>query len=296
MAEKWIKPWRFVYFVSQISRPACFQAVWTCLFSYGGKEWNFMQSQNAADTFLLKWWPQIEANKNRIFGVAGGVIIVFLIASFISWRHEQNQIAAGEAMTAAIISLPPDADPSRIADTYLGIADQYRNTPAGERSLLQGAAALFAEGKYTDAQDYFEKFLEAHPDDDFSGQAALGVAKCLEAEGKLNDAAGAYQHVIDDFPDAQAVIDAKFSLALIEVQQKRFADAVQLFQDVAKSDPYGALGSEAAQYVFNLKSKVSASSAAAPATSPLMMPATPSAGTPAPAKAPASPAPFNLSH
>jgi TolA-binding protein len=255
-----------------------------------------MQSQDAADTFLIKWWPQIEANRNKITGVAGAVAAVIVIAAFISWRHEQNQIAAGEAMTQASLSLATNPDPARLADTYLGIADQYRNTPAGERSLLQGAAALFTEGKYSDAQTYFQQFLQAHPDNEFSGQAALGVAKSLEAQGKLNDAAGAYQHVIDDFPDAQAVIDAKFSLAQIDLQQHSYANAVQLFQDVAKSDPYGVLGNEAAQYLFNLQSKVPASSTATPGTSPLVTPVTPPAATPASSPAPVSPAPFNLSH
>jgi TolA-binding protein len=255
-----------------------------------------MQSQSAADTFLIKWWPQIEANRDKIIGVVAVAAGVVLIGSFISWRHDQNQIAAGVAMTGATLSLPPTSDPGRLADAYLGIADQYRNTPAGERSLLQGAAALFMEGKYTDAQGYFGQFLQAHPDNEFSGEAALGVAKCYEAEGKLDDAVGAYQHVIQDFPDPQAVINAKFSLAQIYLQQHKYNDAVQLFEDVAKSDPYGTIGNEAAQYVFNLQSKAPASSATMPVTSPMVTPAAPPAAAPAPAPAPASSAPFNLSH
>ena len=249
-----------------------------------------MQSQDAADTFLIKWWPQIEANKNRIFGAAGVVAAVIVIAAFISWRHEQTQIAASVALTQASLTLAPNSDPTRLADTYLGIANQYRDTPAGERSLLQGATALFSEGKYSDAQTYFQQFLQAHPDSEFSGQAALGVAKSLEAQGKLNDAAGAYQHVIDDFPDAQAVVDAKFSLAQIDLQQHSYANAVQLFQDVAKADPYGSLGNEAEQNLFNLQSKASASPTVMPTASPVVTPA------PAHAPAPASPAPFTLSH
>ena len=255
-----------------------------------------MQSQDATDTFLIKWWPQIEANKDKIMAVAGGVAAVIVIAAFVSWRHEQTQIAAGEAMTRATLTLLPNSDPSRLADTYLGIADQYQNTPAGKRSLLQGAAALFTEGKYTDAQAYFQKYLQAYPDDEFAGQAALGVAKCYEAEEKLNDAAGAYQHVIDDFPDAQAVIDAKFSLAQVDLQQHSYANALQLFQEVAKSDPYGTLGNEAAQYAFNLQSKSTVSPSTTPAISPMVTPVTSPVTTPAPAPAPSSPAPFNLSH
>jgi TolA-binding protein len=257
-----------------------------------------MQSQDATDTFLIKWWPQIEANKNRILSVAGGVAAVIVIGAFVSLRHQQNQVAAGEAVTQAIITLQANSNPSQISDTFLGIADEYRNTPAGERSLLEGAAALFTEGKYSDAQAYFQRYLQAHPDDDFSGLAALGVAKSLEAQGKLNDAAGAYQHVIQDFPDAQAVNDAKFSLARVDLQQQHYADAMNLFQDVAKSDPYGTLGNEAAQYVYNLQSKVPASAATTPATSPMVTPTAPPAVAPAqaPSHAPGSPSPFNLSH
>jgi tetratricopeptide (TPR) repeat protein len=84
---------------------------------------------------------------------------------------------------------------------------------------------LFTQGKYSDAQAYFQKYLEAHPDDEFSGLAALGLAKSLEAQGKLSDAAGAFQHVIQDFPDAQAVVNAKFSLAQIYLQQQKYGDA-----------------------------------------------------------------------
>ena len=223
-----------------------------------------MESQDAAATFLLKLWPQIEANKNRI--ATGAVIAVAVVAiiSFIVWHRQQNQIAAGDALTQNLITLPPNSNPGQIANAYLGIAEDYPGTPAGARSMLEGAAALFTEGKYTDAQAYFQQFLDAHPDDEFSGDAALGVAKCLEAGGKLNDAQGAYQRVINDFPDSPAVIPAKFALAQVNVQARNYADAFRLFQEVAQAAPYSPLGSEAGQYAYELRSRIPAP----PATTP----------------------------
>ncbi len=237
-----------------------------------------MESQDTATDFFFRLWPQIEANKNRI--ATGAVIVVFAVAvfSFISWRHEQNQVEAGEAMTGVLMSLPPNAGPAQIAGDYLAIADEHGNTPAGERALLQGAAAKFTEGKFADAQIYFQQFIDKHPDNEFSGLATLGVAKCLEAQGKVNEAAGEFQHIINDIPDPQTVTSAKFALAEIDVQEEHYADAERLFQEVAQGNPYSAIGSEAAQNAFELKPKLPAPQSAVPATS----------GLPA--------AKFNLSH
>jgi TolA-binding protein len=218
-----------------------------------------MESQDAVATFFLKLWPQIEANKNKI--VVSAAIIVVAVAgfSFYSWRQEQNQISAGDALTQTLITLPQNGgDLAQIASSYLGIADNYPNTPAGARALLEGATVLFTAGKYSDAQAYFQQFLNAHPDDEFSGAATLGLAKCLEAEGKVNDAAGAYQRVINDFPTSASVLPAKFALAELNLQGRNYADAFRLFQEVAQANPYSPLGNEAAEYAYELRSHVPA--------------------------------------
>lgn len=203
---------------------------------------------------------------NLIFGVTGAIVAVVAIISFIYWHSQQTQIDAGDALTSALISLQqPGADASRTADSYLYVHTQYPGTLAGQRSLLQGAAVLFTEGKYADAQSYFQQYLDAHPDGEFSGLASLGVAKCLEAAGKLNDASGAYQHIIADIADPQAVVTAKFALGQINLEQKNYADAARNFQDVAQSAPYSALGEEAAQYAYDLRSKVPSAPTTAPA-------------------------------
>jgi TolA-binding protein len=223
-----------------------------------------MEPQDATATFFLKLWPQIEANRNRIAAGAGIILVIVAAISLYSWRHEQNQIDAGEAFTQSLISLPPGSQPAQIASAYLSVAQDYPGTPAGGRSLLAGAAALFAEGKYTDAQAYFQQFLDAHPDDSLSGEAALGVAKCLDAEGKANDAEGAYQRVISNFSDSSALLPAKFALAQLNLEGKNYADAVRLFSEVAQANSYSPMGQEAAEYAYELRSKIPAS----PSTTP----------------------------
>ncbi|HEV2330017.1 MAG TPA: tetratricopeptide repeat protein [Verrucomicrobiae bacterium] len=225
-----------------------------------------MESQDAVAVFFLKLWPRIEANKNRIIVVTGIVLAAICIILFISWHRQQNQIDAGDAVTQTLISVPPNSDPSRISSSYLDIADSYSGTAAGERALLQGATALFAQGKYSEAQGNFQRYLDDHPDDQFSGIAALGVARSLEAEGKINDAMGQYQHVITDSADEQSVNQARFSLARLNLQQGHYTDAFQGFQQVMQADPYGSLGNEARQYAFELQSKLPRQAPPAPAS------------------------------
>jgi predicted negative regulator of RcsB-dependent stress response len=226
-----------------------------------------MEPNDAAATFLFKVWPWIEANRNKIIAGTGIVLVIVVIVLFISWRREANRTDAGDALTQALVTMPPNSDPSQLSQSYLQIADDYAGTPAGTRALLEGASVLFAEGKYTDAQGHFQRYLDEHPDDEFSSLAALGVARCLEAEGKLNDASGAYQRVISDFSDEQCVNQARYSLALINLQQGHYNDAFQGFQAVMQSDTYGTLGTEARQYAFELQSKLPRQAPTAPSSS-----------------------------
>jgi TolA-binding protein len=226
-----------------------------------------METQDAAARLLFRLWPQIEANKNKIIGTAAIIAVVALLILFYSLQHERTQVASGEAMTQALVGLQPGTTPAQAADTYLAVSRQYSGTPAGDRALLQAAAIMFTEGKYSDAQSYFQQYLDAKPDGEFSGQAALGVGKCYEAQGKLNEAAGEYQRVINDLPDPVAILSAKFSLALIDAQQKNFSGAQSLFEDVVQTDPRGELGDEAGQFLYDLQTKRSLP-AAAPTTAP----------------------------
>jgi TolA-binding protein len=214
-----------------------------------------MQSQDTATVYLFKVWPWIEANIKRIgFGAAFLAILIFLMA-FYSWRQNQKEILAGKALTQIIVS-PNDQS----ADAYFKVAADYSATLAGQRAFLQGAAALFAAGKFSDAQTQFQKFLDTYPDSAFTSQANLGVAASLDAQGKLDLAAAAYQRVRSGSSDTPTVNAAKFATARIDEQQGRISDALNLYADIARSNPNNSLGSEAALRAMGLKTKPPAAS------------------------------------
>src|SRR5271170_2291882 len=135
-----------------------------------------MQAQDATTIFLLKLWPRIEANKNRILIVVAIVAAVLAAIWIFYAQRGQNEIAAGEALTQVTVS--QTATP----EAYLKIASDHPNTTAGQRALLQGAGMLFVSGQYADAQAQFQKFLDEHPDSEFFPQAELGIATSLAAQ------------------------------------------------------------------------------------------------------------------
>jgi TolA-binding protein len=232
-----------------------------------------MQAQDATTAWLFNLWPWFEANAKRIAYVAAFVAIAVFLISFYSWRQSQKEIEAGNAFTQVIIS----NNGSPLADAYLKIAADYSGTRAGQRALLQGAAALFAAGKYADAQTQFRKFIDTYPEGAFVSQAALGVAASLDAQGKTELAAGAYQKIINQTSDASVAASAKFAIAQIDERQGKISEAQKLYEDVTRAYPNSSMSSEAGLRAMELRTQ-------SPAISP-------------PAKtAPPTAVPFNLSH
>jgi TolA-binding protein len=225
-----------------------------------------MELQDAPAAYFFKLWPKIEANWIRIVSGGGVIIAAAMLISFYSWQQDQREISAGKALTQLIMAAPRNAADSQQADGFLKIAGEYHGTPAGQRAWLQGAAILFAAGRYADAQTQFQRFLDTSPDSFFAAQAALGVATSLDAQGKTDLAADAYQRVIRTYSDTMATSSAKFALAQIDERQNKLADALNLYEEIMRSNPNGSLGSEAGLRAMELKTKLpAASSSTAPA-------------------------------
>lgn len=218
-----------------------------------------MQAQDAATAYFFKLWEWIETNVRTVVIGVGIVVVAAILLSYYFWRQNETEITAGEALTQALVSPPPNSDAGQLADAYLKVAADYRDTQAGGRALMLGASTLFSSGKYPEAQAEFRKYLSEHPSGPFSAAASLGVAACFDAQGKTDSAADAYQRVINAYSDPNAVDAARFGLAKIDEQRGKLTDAEKLYEDVAHNNPNSPLGSEAAVRIIQLRSKLPAS-------------------------------------
>ena len=232
-----------------------------------------MQTQDAPAEILFKLWPWLEANKNRLIGVVAAVVVVAGVYYFVSAEHEQNEIAAGEALTQLLLT--PATTSAQSADALVALASKYSGTEAAKRAQLQGAASLFDAGNYADAQAQFQKFLESNTGGPLAATAELGVGASLEAQGKTDLAATAYQKVVSSYPGTPSVLPAYCGLGRIAEAQGKLSEALNNYEDAVRAGGAGgSLVQAAYQSAMQIKAKLDAAphTAAAPTVTPSMAP------------------------
>jgi predicted negative regulator of RcsB-dependent stress response len=245
-----------------------------CLSPAGRKNCAFiMQTQDVSADFLLKFWPWLEANRNRLIAIGAAVLVVLFVLYYVNTSRQEKALAAGQAYTTFQLDQPRTVQSQQVADGYLNIAREYSGTMAGQRAQLQAAITLFDAGKYADAQKQFENFLSAYADSSLVAPAQTGVAASLEAQGKLDQAATHYQTIATSFPNSTAAIDAKFSSGRVLQLQGKLNEALTFYQDVARSPLAGSLASVAQRRAAEIQARISTQKPAVQAVQPSASPA-----------------------
>lgn len=215
-----------------------------------------MSSDVTQSEAFYKAWTWFETHKKQVgYGVVA-VLVIGLIIGFTAYQRGQKRQQAEEALSRVFVPQATGAAaPEQAAGEYLKVANDYPKSSAGPRALLLGAASLYNAGKFGEAQQQFEKFVREYRDNALLGQAQLGLAASLEAQGKTNEAVTAYKVVVDRRSNENVATPARFSLANLYVAQNKPELALPLYEELAESNPYGAMGSEAGMRAEELKAK-----------------------------------------
>jgi predicted negative regulator of RcsB-dependent stress response len=214
-----------------------------------------MESHATSSATFYKLWAWLESNTKQVLVGTVLVILVGVVVWFFVWRQSEKQLEAGEALSAAFIPQGTSDSRGPSADGFLKVASDYSGSQSGAQALLLGAAVLFDQGKYAEARQQFEKFTREQHGSQFMAQAFLGIAASLDAEGKTTEAVAAYNSLIGRYPLENVIPQAKFSLARIYQSQNKPEDAFRLYEDIARSDSFGQLGSESSVRAEELKTK-----------------------------------------
>lgn len=178
----------------------------------------------------------------------GALIIVFAVAAY-RWKVTQTERAASEALLRLHPAVPgasASETPATAAD-YLKVAREFRATGAAERALLLGAGALFADGKYGEAQAEFERFLREHGDSILTPSAAYGVAASLEAQGKTDEALAAYRDIPIRYPKSALSDEAKLAQARVHESKGQPDLALKTYDEIARPGMVGGVAGQAMQ-------------------------------------------------
>jgi tetratricopeptide (TPR) repeat protein len=198
------------------------------------------------DFYRIANWFYDSKNRQKVII---GAVIVFVIGAIIAiviWKNDKTEADANAALMALPSTFGTGAGYAHpTAGALEQISKEYPNTSAGEQAEILAASVLFTDGKYSDAEQAFKKFLTDHANSPLAAQAHLGVAASLEASGKAPEAITKYQEVIAKFPnDAYIASPAKLTLARLYEEQNKADQALRYYDELARipdpRDPWAA--------------------------------------------------------
>lgn len=231
---------------------------------------NMQTTQDAPAEILFKLWPWLEANKTKIIAVTGVIVVAVGIYYFVASQREENEIAAGSALTQLLMTPPsPNVSP---ADALAKLAERYPGTAAAQRAQLASAASLFGAAKYPEAAAAFQKFADANSGSQLVATALLGLGASQEAQNKLDLAAPAYQRVASTYSSTPSALPALCGLGRIAEAQGKLKEALDRYESAARAGQAGgSMAQEAAIRASELRVKVAAMTpkATAPAAAPM---------------------------
>jgi predicted negative regulator of RcsB-dependent stress response len=191
---------------------------------------------------VLAW---VETNKKALLiGFAAAVVIGFGMMIY-RYNADQREVTASDALLQLKASVTPDATNQVDAAEFLNIAKQYPGTTAADRALLLAAGAMFAEGKYADAQAEFKKFQQERPQSPFAATAAYGVAASLDAQGNRDGALTEYQNLSVRYPNSSVLDNAKLAIARIYEAKNQPEQALRIYDELTKGTAMNTAASDA---------------------------------------------------
>lgn len=215
-----------------------------------------MESDVAELPLSERLWTWFAANKQTAVFLGVVLAVMGLLIWFFIWRHDQQEIGAGEALSNVSLaqSTGRGSHPD-LAEGYLKVAAQFPKSSAGARALLLAAGSLFVQDKFDEAKIQFEKFIRQHPDSPFVVSAILGIAASLDAQGKTNEAVTAYHNLIEHHPNDAATFQARFALGRLYEAQNKPEQARAYFEEIARSLPGSTLANESLMRLEEMRTK-----------------------------------------
>lgn len=144
-------------------------------------------------------------------------VLLLGLAGFLGWRFytkHKNEKAAWAMYQNATQS-----------SSWLEITQIYPQTSAAADVLLNLASQAVQENKYSQAVDYYQKFLAIFKKHPTQPAAEFAAAMCLEIDHKNADARKAYEAIINAKPEHPFFVPAKLGLARLDIAENKLANA-----------------------------------------------------------------------
>jgi predicted negative regulator of RcsB-dependent stress response len=214
------------------------------------------QSQSTESAWFYDLLVWLEVNKKKVLYGSCAALVVFAGVYLYMWHSERTEVAASTHLLALRV-LPSEKDdqPAASAEDFRKVALQYPSTRAAERAQLLSAGTLYAEGKYKEAEEQFQKFMSDNGDSPLAAVALLGVAASQDAQDKIDAAMSSYQSVTTRYPNDPAARRAKLGMATLYEAKNQPTNAMRIYQELNNPALFGESAMEASRRMESLVQK-----------------------------------------
>lgn len=208
-----------------------------------------MSSETGESSLQLDLLAWFEINKRRLGAAFALFILVSLAVLVWRWNVQRTEASASQSLLelySRLAATSGQEEKQVSGQDLLQVVASHGGTQAAERALLLGAGQLFAEGRYAEAREKFDAFIQQHAGSPFAATAALGAAASLDALDKTTEALEAYQRIATQFSTDPVAARARLSRARLLEAGGKPSEALSVYEDLTKTAPSTQAGQQAA--------------------------------------------------
>jgi len=195
-------------------------------------------------TFYFKSQEFLTQHSKTILYAIGGVILVSLIIFVVKSKVAENEQNAMVELTKAKQRYFA-ADYEGVLPVLQNLIDTYSGSDGADEGLYYLANSYYFLKNYTEAQKYFEQFLDTGYSGILEASAIAGVAACHEEQGEYEDAARQYGQAAAQFGDSFMAPQYLFNSARCYALSGKSDDALKALTNLIEKYADSALKPDA---------------------------------------------------
>lgn len=190
-------------------------------------------------TYYFKFTEYVKQN-SRMISTGVSVFIIILLVIFLYERNQQDK----ERRASVEFTKAKAEYFQNNYESAINILQDLIANLGGTKSSKEGAYflanAYYQLRKYSDAQEYYRKYLDNGDDDILEASALSGIAACYEETGKYLEAAETYKKAAEKYRDGFAAPANLYNAArcfVLAGQKQAASDLLkQLIESYSSSD------------------------------------------------------------